>query len=88
MATAWHARFRLTMTCISCTLRVMKLEEWMAANKMSDAELAGRVGRDRSVVSKLRKGQILPSIEVLGVLTRISEGQVTVADFLPPQAAE
>ena len=66
-------------------LRVMKLEEWMHENKVSDADLAGRVGRDRTIISKLRKGQIKPSLEVLVAVTRITEGQVTVNDFMPEQ---
>lgn len=61
----------------------MKLDQWMTENGVSDLDLAARVGRDRTVISKLRKGQIGPSIEVLGAITRLSDGQVTVEDFLP-----
>lgn len=67
---------------------VMKLEEWMQNNSVSDADLAGRVGRDRTIISKLRKGQIKPSIKVLLAITRLTDGQVTIEDFMPEQSPD
>lgn len=64
----------------------MKLEDWMAQAGITDTQLATKVGRDRSVIAKLRAGKTMPSLQVLAAFERLSEGQVTARDFLPSSA--
>lgn len=60
----------------------MRLSDWMKGRHLSDADLARLVGRDRSIITKLRAGKIMPSVEVLAAIERLSDGKVTAQDFL------
>lgn len=60
----------------------MKLGSWLAKNDKSDAWLAKQVGRDRSFIAKVRKGDALPSVEVAAAIQRLTEGAVTAVDFI------
>lgn len=66
----------------------MKLDQWMTDNGVSNDEMARKLGRDPSVVSRLRRGQTNPSLEVLATLEVVTAGQVTVTDFAAPRPQE
>ena len=59
----------------------MKLQKYMELTDLTDAEMAGLIKRDRSVVTKLRAGTIKPSFDVMVALERITEGAVRPSDF-------
>lgn len=48
---------------------------------LTDADLAEKLGRDRSTVTRLRNGSAKPSFEVMLALERLSEGMVKPSDF-------
>lgn len=59
----------------------MKLAEWLKKEGKTDAWLAEQVGRDRSFITKIRKGDALPSIGVAAVIQRVTGGAVTALDY-------
>lgn len=60
----------------------------MKNEEMTDAELAARVKRDRSNVTRWRLKQTKPDFEALVALERISKGKVTASDFVVAEAAQ
>lgn len=61
----------------------MTLDAYMRANSLTDAQVAAIIGRDRSMVTKLRNRQIACSIEVAASLQQLSKGTIMAEDLLP-----
>jgi transcriptional regulator with XRE-family HTH domain len=61
----------------------MHLSEWLAANGKTDAWLAEQIGRERSVVTKIRNGKSMPSFGTAQAIMDVTGGAVTPNDFLP-----
>lgn len=59
----------------------MTLEKYMELTGLTDAELAEKLGRDRTTVTRLRNGSAKPSFEVMLALERLSEGMIRPSDF-------
>lgn len=59
----------------------MKLAKFMELTQLTDAELAEKLGRDRSTVTRLRNGSAKPSFEVMLALEILSEGAIRPSDF-------
>lgn len=54
----------------------MTLAEWMAREGLGDDEVAGKVGRDRSIISRLRRGKHVPSVALMKALIDLSNGEI------------
>ncbi|MDE2107219.1 MAG: helix-turn-helix domain-containing protein [Patescibacteria group bacterium] len=54
----------------------MTLAEWMAREGVSDADVAAKVGRERSVISRLRRGKHVPSVALMRALIELSNGEI------------
>lgn len=65
----------------------MKLAHWLARENRTDAWLAERVGRDRSIITRIKRGDALPSVEVAAAIQRLTGGEVTATDYERRQAA-
>ncbi len=59
----------------------MTLAEFMEIEKLTDASLAEKVGRDRSNVTRWRRGDTKPDFEALVAIEKMSGGKVTASDF-------
>lgn len=59
----------------------MTLAEFMENEKFTDVSLAERIGRDRSNVSRWRRGDTKPDFDALVAIEKISGGKVTASDF-------
>jgi transcriptional regulator with XRE-family HTH domain len=59
----------------------MTLAEFMETEKLTDAGLAEKVGRDRSNVTRWRRGDTKPDFDALVAIEKISGGKVTALDF-------
>lgn len=59
----------------------MKLSDFMKAEGYSDTDLAIKVGRDRSNVSRWRRRETTPDFDALVAIEEISDGKVTAKDF-------
>lgn len=64
----------------------MKLAKFMELSQLSDADLAERLGRDRSTVTRLRNGSAKPSFEIMLALERMSDGAIRPSDFVSEAA--
>lgn len=64
----------------------MTLASYMAAHEMKDADLAALIGVDRSTVSRWRTGVSRPDWPNLEQITRVTNGAVTVFDFMKEAA--
>lgn len=65
----------------------MKLSHWLDREKRTDSWLAERVGRDRSIITRIKNGDALPSVEVAAKIQVITEGMVTATDYERRQPA-
>lgn len=65
----------------------MKLADWMETTGTTDAGLAEKVKRDRSTVTRWRRGQTRPDWEALETIQHITKGAVTAVDFVAKEAA-
>lgn len=64
----------------------MTLAEFMETEKLTDASLAEKVGRDRSNVTRWRRGDTKPDFDALVAIEKISGGKVTALDFARAEA--
>lgn len=62
----------------------MKLAEYLSLSGLSDAQFANLIGRDRTSVSRLRRGETRPDWDTMQEIARHTKGAVTPNDFLPP----
>lgn len=59
----------------------MTLAEYMEAKRLTDADVAPHVNRDRSTVARWRLGRNRPDFEALLALERFTKGKVSARDF-------
>lgn len=62
------------------------LESWMKDNGHSDASLADRVGVTRPYISRLRAGDVSPSLEQALKIFKFTKGEVPLEQLLPGHA--
>ena len=67
-------------------LQAMTLDQYLAENKLTEAEFASRVGATQPNIHRLRKGQI-PGKELMAAIVDKTGGQVRPDDFFGVQAA-
>lgn len=68
----------------------MKLTAWMDLAGIDDADLASKVGCDRSTIYRIRKGETRPSDALKIAIARETKGAVLPNDYfdgLPDEAA-
>lgn len=59
----------------------MQLEEFMFEARLSDADLARKINRDRATVSRYRRGKLVPDWPTIARIKAISGGTVTERDW-------
>lgn len=67
--------------------KAMTLDEYLAAEKLTEAAFAGMVGISQPHVNRLRSGKGWPARELAEKIREATGGRVTPDDFLPPRAA-
>ena len=60
----------------------MTLEQYMEKKGIKDAEFAERIGKDRSLVSRYRRGEVIPSLDVIARIEAATAKAVSFRDFL------
>lgn len=60
------------------------LSTYMKREGVTDSTMALAIGKDRSLVTRLRHGSIRPTIEVAGAIERETCGEVTMQSWLMP----
>jgi Cro/C1-type HTH DNA-binding domain len=60
---------------------MIHLSEYMAANNLSDVDVAQGIERSRETVSRIRRRKVRPDWETIERLKRFTNGQVTADDF-------
>jgi transcriptional regulator with XRE-family HTH domain len=63
----------------------MTLSEFLTQQKMTDAQFAALVARDRSTVTRWRNGATRPDWKALDVIASVTGGKVSILDFFPSQ---
>lgn len=59
------------------------LDKFMKRSEWTDQRLADLVGRDRTTISRIRRGEAQPSLEVALKIEQITNGKVPAWSFLP-----
>ncbi len=67
---------RLTFSCAVCTSCAMTFADWMTKQGLDDAAAGRLLARDRSHISKLRRGKHRPSYELMLLIQKVSKGAV------------
>lgn len=57
------------------------LDTYLSGEGIKDAEFADRIGRDRSMVSKLRRGIVKPTIDLAAKIEEQTGGAVTMQSW-------
>jgi hypothetical protein len=69
----------------------MTFDKWLALTGTSDAKAARMFSRDRAHISKLRRGVVKPSYELMLVIHEKTDGAVTLESWArspaPPERA-
>lgn len=63
-------------------IAAMKLQEYMNLKNISDEEMAEMIGKERTLVSKYRRGKVAPPLEVIAVIEAKTNRAVSFQDFL------
>lgn len=58
------------------------LESFMKREQMSDADLAARIGKDRTLVNRLRRGLVKPTLEVASQIEAITDGEISMQSWV------
>ncbi|APR52012.1 helix-turn-helix domain-containing protein [Sphingomonas koreensis] len=58
------------------------LDAFLDRHGIKDADFAPRIGRDRSMVSKLRRGVVRPTIDLAATIERETGGEVTMQSWV------
>ena len=49
---------------------------------LTDEQMAEKIGKDRTLVSRYRRGDVVPPLEIIAQIENASSGAVTFRDFL------
>ena len=60
----------------------MTLDQYLQERGLSDADFAAAIKADRTTVSRLRRGSVLPEWTTMRRIYRATSGLVTPSDFL------
>jgi transcriptional regulator with XRE-family HTH domain len=61
----------------------MRLQEFLRLPEIKVAAFAERVGRDKSVVARWKRGETTPDVEIWPRIIEATCGVVTATDLLP-----
>lgn len=64
-----------------------KLASYMDRQGINDADFAAQIGRDRSMVNRLRRGIMRPTLDLAASIERVTEGAVPMRAWLDEQVA-
>lgn len=59
----------------------MKLKYYLRTNRVNQAQFAKRCGLSRATISRIISGERKPSLRVMQIIYKASEGKVTADDF-------
>jgi hypothetical protein len=65
-----------------------ELDAYLKRNGINDADFAPLIGRDRSMVSKLRRGIVRPTIDLAAVIEEKTQGAVPLRAWVTQAPAE
>lgn len=54
----------------------------MLRHNISDAEFATIIGKDRSVINRIRRGDVRPTLDVAGLIEAKTGGEVTMQAWM------
>lgn len=63
------------------------LQSYMEREKVNDAEFAALIGKDRTLVNRLRRGVVKPTLEVAAEIEAKTGGGVPMQSWLSPSQA-
>lgn len=65
----------------------MKLSEYMELKGLDDEKFGVSIGKDRSLVSRYRRGEVVPPLEVIAKIEEATRNAVSFRDFLTDGSA-
>jgi len=63
------------------------LASYMQKAGVGDADFGSRIGRDRSMVSKLRRGILRPTLDLAAAIETETKGEVPMSVWVNPAVA-
>lgn len=62
------------------------LHRYLKDRGIDDADFAPKIDRDRSMVSKLRRGIVRPTLDLAAAIERATDGDVSIRSWLPDES--
>jgi len=66
----------------------MSLDEWLWEQRMLNHEFADLTGFTQAMVTRLRKGQVIPRADTVAIVEEITNGAVKAADMVAAYRAK
>ncbi|WP_242095441.1 hypothetical protein [Sphingomonas sp. CROZ-RG-20F-R02-07] len=63
---------------------ITALDTYMKERNVGDADMAALIARDRSVVSKIRRGLMRPTLDVAARIETVTDGAVPMQAWAAP----
>lgn len=63
----------------------MTLNEYMRARQVTDAALAKTISKDRTLVSRYRRGLVMPPANIIAAIEVATKGAVKLRDWVAPR---
>jgi len=64
-----------------------ELDSFMKSKGVSDAELAALIGKDRTLVNRLRRGLVRPTLDVAARIEAVTSGEIKMQSWVQDEAA-
>lgn len=79
--------------CLTCKVHIMHimgmtLQEFLTLKNLSDPDFGVLIGRDRTTVMRLRRGDTKPDWKTMEAIVSATQGEVTPNDFLESLAVD
>lgn len=62
---------------------ITPLASYMNEHQIGDAEFARLIGKDRTLINRLRRGEVRPTLEVAAAIERETGGEVVMQAWIP-----
>lgn len=63
-------------------MRRMKLQTYMTKKRLDDTAFGEIIGKDRTMVSKYRRGKVVPPLEIIAKIEDATARKVSFRDFI------
>ena len=64
------------------------LADYLKRHSLTDAEFASRIGKDRSLVNRIKRGEVRPTLDVAAQIESETAGEIPMQSWIDPQTPQ